>query len=259
MSDELPTSEAESDPESIIHLAHDLHSPLSIVKGALIQLLTRPERHGPLSAQQKGVLDLALRSAHLLEDLIDGLVAMHVAEAGDPSASTTLRDVLFTAIPTVLNRVASAVEAAPRERADEGLLRRFEAQGIDVDADPAVLEARLGIPKHALVRVVMNLVGNALRHAPGPVVVRARRVAAGLELAVVDRGPGLPADVRRALCAPSGDAAARPTRARTGLGLPATRWLVHRLGGSLRCEPGAGGVGTTILVDLPSAFAEARP
>ncbi|MEU8815003.1 ATP-binding protein [Actinoplanes sp. NPDC048796] len=72
-------------------------------------------------------------------------------------------------------------------------------------------------------QILINLVGNSLRHAPGPVKLTASVRARRLRLAVVDRGGATPA-LRTALrrrTAPPDD---------RGLGL----WVVRQLVGSLR-------------------------
>jgi signal transduction histidine kinase len=249
-----------NEPDAVTHLAHDLRSPLAIVKGAMLQLLHRTARHGPLSERQRGILQIALRSALLLEDAVDEVLVMHLlatppGERLEAGARTDLRDVFFTAIPQVLCRIdGTAFEIDVDRESPDAVRSHLAEHGITIDAGDALLAEPLEVHRLALVRIVMNLVANALKHAPGPLLVRARRRAGTLEIAVVDRGPGPAEPTKRLREAPAPPPAAR--KKRPGLGLLGTRRLAELLGGSLGAEPGPEGVGTAMLVTIPRAFAE---
>jgi two-component system, OmpR family, sensor histidine kinase KdpD len=113
-------------------------------------------------------------------------------------------------------------------------------------ADPGLLE-----------RVVANLIDNALRHGHGAsVLIRAAVHGEEAELAVSDRGPGLPAEALESLFAPFqrlGDRASRPG---VGLGLAVARGFTEAMGGRIRAEPTPGG-GLTMTITL--ALAPAAP
>lgn len=75
-----------------------------------------------------------------------------------------------------------------------------------------------------LARVLDNLLGNALRYAPGPVEVTAQRVpgarspgAPALRISVLDRGPGIPAEQLQAVWQPFARAGGFPQCANRGL------------------------------------------
>jgi cell cycle sensor histidine kinase DivJ len=88
----------------------------------------------------------------------------------------------------------------------------------------------------ALVRIVVNLVANAIRHTPagGAVSVTLEARTAGMmELTVSDTGTGM---------APGSEAA--------GMGLRLVRELVGALGGTLGFA-GAPGGGTVVTIALP--------
>jgi two-component system sensor histidine kinase KdpD len=109
-------------------------------------------------------------------------------------------------------------------------------------ADPGLLE-----------RVVANLIDNALRHGHGAsVLIRAAVRGGEAELAVSDRGPGLPAGALESLFAPFqrlGDRASRPG---VGLGLAVARGFTEAMGGRIRAEPTPGG-GLTMTITLALA------
>ncbi len=72
-----------------------------------------------------------------------------------------------------------------------------------------------------LERVLVNLLGNALRYSPEgrPPLLAASCHAGSVEIRVVDRGPGVPAEQREQLFAPFQRLGDRDTSAGVGLGL----------------------------------------
>jgi signal transduction histidine kinase len=104
-----------------------------------------------------------------------------------------------------------------------------------------------------LVRVLQNLLQNAIRHTPadGTVRIEARRQESAIEIAVEDDGEGVPPDSRDRVFEPfwRGDAA-RSIRG-SGLGLTLAKRIVDTLGGEIGVEPGAHG-GARFRVLIPA-------
>jgi two-component system sensor histidine kinase BaeS len=135
----------------------------------------------------------------------------------------------------------------------EDVVRSFEGQaraaGVDlrgevddglpeVDADPVRVR-----------EVLVNLVGNAIRHTPdgGSVTVRATLADSWLELRVADTGPGIDAEL---LPHVFDRFVKTPGSGGSGLGLAITRSLAEAHGGSVEVEA-TGSAGTTFRVRLP--------
>ena len=101
------------------------------------------------------------------------------------------------------------------------------------------------------VRVLVNLLDNACRHAPEGTTIAfgVRRDGANVEFTVADRGPGLPLRVRQRLFEPytRGDSAGASG---TGLGLSIARGLATAQGGALQWAPREGG-GSVFALRLP--------
>jgi signal transduction histidine kinase len=126
----------------------------------------------------------------------------------------------------------------------------------DVVVDPPQVEAQrparlLGDP-HLLVRALRNLLRNAVEaHASSgiqePVRISSGWAAQGFSITIADRGPGLPAEVRRRLFQPF--TAGRPGG--VGLGLALAHRIVTLHGGRLAIEDRAGG-GTVARVSFPT-------
>jgi len=128
-------------------------------------------------------------------------------------------------------------------------------RAIDVSLDPAepLLVGRFDFV-HSL-RVLVNLMENALKYSPAgsAIEVGARRAGAALELVVGDRGPGVaPAERERIFEPFYRPAGSPPDAGSAGLGLSIARRLAEAQGGSVRHEPREGG-GSRFVFRLPAA------
>lgn len=107
---------------------------------------------------------------------------------------------------------------------------------------------------HSL-RIVVNLVDNALKYSPpdAPVEIRVRSAPAVVEILVEDRGPGIPDSETERIFEPFYRPADRPADASgAGLGLSIARQLAEAQGGKLRYQPRSGG-GSMFALELPRA------
>lgn len=208
-------------------VAHDLRNPLAIVKGAADGLL-RKTRSPEVVTEHATIICRGVEKAdRTIQALID-LGRPQRARCCDEALADPVREVL------------ALVQAEGRRRAI-----RFDA---------AVGALRVLADRELLVQVLLNLVLNAAQvsAANGTVEVRARSWArAGgplVAIAVQDRGPGLPPEVRRRLFTPF-----FTTRAGgTGLGLLSSRRLIQEMGGTLALYPRTRG-GARAVVLLPAA------
>ena len=101
-----------------------------------------------------------------------------------------------------------------------------------------------------LEQIVVNLVRNAIHHAPRSTAIQVRAIPdADLRIAVADHGPGLPAALRDRVFQPF-ERFDPDSGGGTGLGLAVSRRLAELLGGTLRVEETPGG-GATFVLTLP--------
>jgi signal transduction histidine kinase len=136
----------------------------------------------------------------------------------------------------------------PRPRAvrlEEFLRRQAEEAGVPRMEIASGLETAVFDP--AMVgRIVLILLDNAARHAPGAAArVGAWREADRLVIEVADDGPGVPPAIRASLFEPF--VTGRPDG--TGLGLAIARELARAQGGEARLVPGE--TGATFRLELP--------
>jgi signal transduction histidine kinase len=101
--------------------------------------------------------------------------------------------------------------------------------------------------RQLLIRMITNLVDNAIRHARHHVTARAEQ---GTELAVTvsDDGPGIPDDRQERIFQRFARESSDYTGA--GLGLPIAKWIAEAHGGAL-CLTSSDSQGSTFTVRLP--------
>jgi histidine kinase len=220
--------------ELIGDVAHELRTPLSVIRGSLEGLID-----GVLAADEATLLQIH-QEAGRLEHLVSDLQELSRVEAG--AFELNVR-------PASVERlVESAVVRLTRqfEEKDVGLTAAVPAGLPLVRAD----EDRIG-------QVLLNLLGNALQYTPtgGAVEVRARSESGLVEIQVRDEGIGIPAEhlthvfarfyrVDRSRSRPGGG---------SGLGLTIAKHLVEAHGGRIWAESEGAGRGSTFSFALPIA------
>lgn len=215
----------------IADIAHELRTPLSVIQSDLEAMLD-----GVLPASPEELTSLHQETL-LLNRLITDLRTLSLAEAGQLRLEKQAVDA-GALIHQVVERM--------RLRAEEKNIRLETAvtDGLGaIQADPA-----------RLTQVMTNLVDNALRYTPAGtrVTLAARSTPGGIELAVSDTGPGIPAEDLPHVFDRFWRAEKSRNRASggSGLGLAIVKQLVEAHGGQVRVEsqPGAG---TQFRIQLP--------
>jgi two-component system, OmpR family, sensor histidine kinase KdpD len=214
-------------------VSHDLRTPLASVLASASSLL---DPDVPLDEQErKQFLRTIEQEANRLARLVANLLDMSRIEAG--AVDPRLAEVW---LPDVVNPVVQRVRQTPSE------------QIIAVDV-PESLPSVLVDPVR-LEQVLSNVLDNARRYAGnGLVRVGARRQGSGVELRVVDHGPGIP-DAERERIFSHFYRLDSPARrgGGTGLGLAICRGLLEAMGGRIWVETAPGG-GAAFVVRLPVA------
>jgi two-component system, OmpR family, heavy metal sensor histidine kinase CusS len=219
-------------------VVHDLRSPLSAIQGYL-ELLREELQEGDLgSAHALGYID----DANTLVGKALGLVAT-ILDVDE------LEDGILRAQPAPVQLTELI------ERARAGNRAHFEVRQLrfDVDCDPELI---VRLDRDLFARVIENLLDNATRYAPrgGRCAVAVKRDEAGLEIAVGNNGPPVPAAERDAIFGRYFQVEARraAARANRGLGLYFCKLAVEAHGGVIHVEQ-RGELGAVFVVRIPVA------
>jgi signal transduction histidine kinase len=204
----------------LANASHELRSPLARMKMAVSIMSDMPPER---AAQIKQEIHQDIRE---LDELVEELLLASRLET------------------------RQELERAPVELlgllAEEG--RRCDAQ-VDLSA-AAALPTYEG-DERLLRRAVRNLLENARRYGGSDVELSLVPVSGGLEIAVEDRGPGVPEDQRERIFEPFYRMPGHAEHAGgVGLGLSLVRQIARQHGGQVRCEARPGG-GSRFVIRLP--------
>ncbi|WP_019630288.1 sensor histidine kinase [Actinomadura atramentaria] len=211
----------------VADVSHELRSPLTGLQAQLEVALQSPE-----DEDWPAVARGALGEADRLQRLVADLLIMAKLDAGVP-----------------LEREAIDLGAFA---GDESVRHRRRVP-VDVDAEPGVL---VWGSKHALMRVLTNLLDNAERHAAGRIEVRVRSSGGDAVLTVRDDGAGIAPEDREKVFRRFQRLAEsrRRDKGGSGLGLPISRDIANAHGGSLIATgdglPSAAGAGQGACLKL---------
>ncbi len=204
------------------NLAHELSTPLTPLAGYLRILSS--EKLGPMSPQQRRVVDSMIQSVTRLTRIVDNLSDFASLEAGQAPVLEG---------PVDPDQLADDAVAEQRSMIRDARLHVVVAHGGGgaVVADPRKLR-----------QAVANLVSNAVKFSPhgGEVLVEVTRPPSKLRYTVYDQGPGIRDVEQERIFEPLHHAHARgrdEARAPgSGLGLPVARRIAEAHGGRVWVE-----------------------
>jgi signal transduction histidine kinase len=200
----------------ITAVSHDLRTPLASLRAMIEAIGDRVVYDPPTLHRYVGEMRRSVASLSLLVDDLFELVQIDAGAIEAESEPVRLADV-----------VESALETCSPQASAKGLTVHARVDG-----------AGECLCSPHLVRVLQNLLQNAIRHTPadGTVRMEARRTAGELELTVQDSGEGIPSESLERVFEPfwRGD----PARATSGsgLGLALAKRIVESLGGEIRVQ-----------------------
>ena len=215
--------------EFLAHMSHEIRTPLYSVLG-LAQMIDRE----PLSANQRDMVGRIHQAGQTLLGIINDIQDLSRIEAGKLQIDHRPFN-----LKALLDRLDGLL----------GLKARAEGLDLRMVGLPEPMELLWGDDLR-LGQVLTNLIGNAIKFAPGgEVLVRVRAIAlaprsARLRFEVRDTGMGIPPEVLSALFTPftQGDGSITRRFGGTGLGLVISKRLVELMGGEIGAlsQPGQG-------------------
>jgi two-component system sensor histidine kinase KdpD len=211
-------------------VSHDLRTPLASAKASVASLRSQDVTFG--AEDRAELLATADESLDRLDRLVANLLDMSRLQAGALGVAAVdlgAEDV----VPSALDDLGPAGRAVIVRVPDDLPM---------VHADPGLLE-----------RVLVNVIGNALRYSPPgrPPMVTGSSHGDVIELRVIDHGPGIPADRWEDVFLPFQRLGDRDNHTGVGLGLALSRGLAEAMGGALTLDETPGG-GLTMILTLPA-------
>ena len=221
--------------EFLANAAHELKTPVAILKSTLQSLLQRPRA----AEEYRAGLEQALDDMARLEQLMHSM--LRLARAEQWAAGSTRRDLEAVEVAATCESALERLAPVARER---GVTIHFASNGpMPMRADADDLEL-----------VWSNLLENAIRFSPvgGNVQLRARSDGRRGYVEVEDNGPGIPQSELAHLFERfhRGDSSRARNTGGYGLGLAISKALIEAYGGTIT-PASRPGQGTRMVVEVP--------
>jgi signal transduction histidine kinase len=221
----------ESDARFASDVSHELRSPLMTLAASIEVMDNQRE---DLPERSRAALDLMVADIDRFRQLVEDLLEISRFDAG--VVHLELEEVHLAEL--VMQAVSHSTDA-----------------DIPVDVDAELAGVVVQADKRRIVRVIANLLDNAAKYAGGATSVSLRQADDGVQIAVEDRGEGVPEDDRELIFGRfnRGSAAGRRGSVEgVGLGLALVAEHVNLHGGRVWVEERADGEhGARFVVQLP--------
>jgi signal transduction histidine kinase len=221
--------------------SHELRTPIAIIRGEADVTLRRDTR---TEGEYREALQVIRDESIHLTKIVDDLFLLARVDAGRTAAArraVALDELVHDAIRSV------------RSLAD--------ARHVTVTADTGSTAVSVAGDEALLRRLLLNLLDNALKHAPASSAVHVTLAVSteGRDTAVLlrvqDDGPGVPVDLRPRLFqrfVHGDDSAESRARSGAGLGLAIAEAITHAHGGRIRLLDTATGATFEVRLPLPA-------
>ncbi|MGH2461086.1 MAG: ATP-binding protein [Chloroflexota bacterium] len=219
--------------EFVSMVSHELRTPLTSMRGSLGLLASGA--FGPVAANGKRMLDIAVRNTDRLARLINDILDLERIQAGHT----------FTEM--------KSCDAEDLMRVATELVESLAAES-EIAIQVSTAPARLHADPDRVVQLLTNLLNNAIKFSPPHSVVTLSVEVRPTELVfqVADQGRGIPLDKQAIIFErfQQIDASDSRDKGGTGLGLAICREIALQHGGRIWVES-AVGVGSTFSAALP--------
>jgi two-component system sensor histidine kinase GlrK len=217
-------------------ITHELRTPLTTIK--MGSGLLQAGVDGPLMKGQRDLLTTIEKETNRLIGLVNSLLDLSKMEAGMMSFHLEPKN-----IGPLIDQAIE--ETGPLVEAKKINLEVTVTKGLPI----------IEIDSEKILQALRNIIGNAIKFTPeaGRVSISARSVDHGVEVSVVDTGPGIPAENLITVFEKFQQAPARgssPIKG-TGLGLAMAKEIITRHGGKIWAESQLGH-GSTFIFVLPA-------
>ncbi len=221
--------------EFVSTVSHELRTPLTSIRSFSEILLDNPDLD---AGQRSEFLRIVVKESERLTRLINDVLDLAKIESGGMDWRIEEHD-----LGALLGDAAAAVGQLYRER------------GIDLRLDLPARPLPAWVDADRIIQLLINLLSNAAKFCDeqrGEVSLSLKRRGDGIQIAVTDNGPGIPAELREKIFAKFQQVAnqqhGKPQG--SGLGLTICRAIVEHHGGGIGVQAPSNG-GARFVVELP--------
>lgn len=217
-------------------VAHDLKNPLSAIRGTAESIYAF---YDVLSKEEvvQHALDIE-HGANRMFELINNLLDLDALEVGKMNLRFEEFDLRIPLLMVVNNFSQTA-----------------SSKNIQIVCEPLEVQYPVYADEKATLRVLDNLVSNAVKYSPRgkSIYIRLEKTRGYVRCYVRDEGPGLSASDQKKLFEKFAKLSPKPTGGEhsTGLGLSIVKKLVEAMHGSVWCESEPG-QGATFIAEFPT-------
>ncbi len=223
--------------QMIATVSHDIKNPLTALCGALEVL---EAREAGLGGTNQNMLRLALRNARRIDEMVADILDVEQLRSEEPSGFV---------VCSLAPLLEQAVETLTSYAEDHGILLKVKPS--DAPNQP------LRLHEGRVERLISNLVTNAIKASAKGGTVELGLTSTGHGFYVKDEGPGLPANIQKALFKPFARGATYRVNEGHGLGMSIVKAIVDQHLGEITFQT-AEGEGTTFFVEFPALAPDAE-
>lgn len=211
-------------------VGHDLRTPLTAVVGLLAEI-------EPANTLQREQISEARAEAERVNRFVANLLDMVRIEAGALQQSLEPVD------------LAEAVSAAAHD-----LRRVLEEHPVEIAIPPSLPLVR--IDPRLFHHCLINLIDNAAKHGPAgtPIRIAAVRKPDGIDMAICDEGPGVPAGEEMRIFDSFTRLDGSDRKGGTGLGLAIVKGFAEAMGLKVRAENRQDHTGARFVIGFPASL-----
>lgn len=202
--------------QSISYISHDLRTPLTSINGYIQLLESKDLSDEDKEEYLKIIRDSSLRLNILLEDFYE-LSLIDQDEYPLAREQVDIKEVILEVLFSFYNE--------------------FEQRGITPDIDMPETSTYLYTDPSTLKRVIENLIINSIRHSTGDIDIHLTVTASVIQFNIKNPAKKLSEEDIIHMFDPFYKADQTRKGEGTGLGLPITKSLMEKMGGSIQAEP----------------------
>ncbi|BDY12301.1 sensor histidine kinase [Hydrogenimonas cancrithermarum] len=203
-------------------VSHELKTPLTIIRGEIDVALIR-ERS---SKEYAEVLHSVLEETDKLQSIIETMLLL--------SKSDTRALKKRFRLVSLDKLVGEAIDQMRPSAVAKNIEFELRCDKVTVDAEPTLLR-----------RAIVNLLDNAVKFSPDGSVIKVvlQKTRKGVELKIVDQGPGIPENLKEKIFEPFYRIEKKweTTTSGSGLGLSIARWIAQLHNGNIYVTSGEEG------------------